>query len=266
MACAHVQALTRVGGSKTCAGGSSGHLAKRATGLLSVLGKAIPMASVHANVRPVSPELEQSILAAFGCVAADAIEAPDPSPPVGDKVSLEDLRFALRGLVESAGTIYRAIVRLEREKLSMITVECDCVDAGEAAAVFAMAVREGVERTVAARHEVKPFRSVPGSGFTAAQVAARMSGEQYRDAMLFARRLGVERQDGESCARDLQGSVPRAVLDAVCPSPELLDIADAAPDDDREDDRGEWIPSETELQERIAAVRAAKQAGTKLFF
>jgi hypothetical protein len=233
------------------------------------------------NVRSVSPDQEAAILAAFGSVCADALEAPDPAPPIGDRLTIADLRETLRQLVESAGSLYRTIVRMEnpREPVPIISVNCDCLDAGAAAVAFAAAVRASADDEIRRRTETKWFAAKRAGGYLAAPVGPRMSDSQYAASQAFARRLGVDHQcDGPAVARDLQGHVQQAVLDMVCPREDrdLLDLADAVldaddaidlwndeyvvsdPDEGPPDDDKAWTPSPQELAERIAAVRAGK--------
>lgn len=205
------------------------------------------------NVRRLHPDDEAAILGAFGSVVADQFDVLHPSgtPQDGDPCTLEDLRFGLRGLVDAAGSIYRSIVRLEREEIPVCVVDCDCADACHAAGDFARAVREAVDRAIAYRREVGEFKQT--GEFTAAQVLPAMTQEQFNDAQQFAKKLAVDRRDDLAVHHHLQPSIPNHVLREIA----AYDVSD--PTEGPDDDEGcEFIPSPAELKRRIAAVRASR--------
>jgi hypothetical protein len=129
-----------------------------------------------------------------------------------------DLRWVLSGLVQTASTVHRSLMSMERHHLGRVRASDvnGAMAAIDTLAAFSMALREAAN---AARQEL----SRPGRA--PRKVAVHLlSQEQYGDAMLFAGRVSVDLRSDDSFPDELNAPVSKEVLQ------EISDRLNLAPD------------------------------------
>jgi hypothetical protein len=242
-------------------------------------------------VRPIAPDAERQVLAAFlGTLDQPGRESllaePEPpSAPTDDLTTLarDEVRYYLRGIVESAALLHRALMAMEKQRLPRVSVrDSEAALTVELLHDFALTLRDAVNTAIRQRHEARSWRTV--GKYRVAKVSA-MSDEQYADAMRFSSKRSVDLIDGESFAWQLNAGIPADVLDLIATELDMDDQPDDGRRDQsatgdvetREDDLlpvvddddpdvlrpGETLPTPDEIRRRALAIRGLSGKGVR---